>query len=696
MKGAQPLAVGLRGWLALLVVLLVVLGGAGAASLLLSDARHTATARLDALSRTSSALVVAASDAGAARGPQAQAVEVSALARKVRALASTDAERRAVEREVSAAQARVQRGPSAAAPAPGDPDDLLAAHQALAEGVSTELARLREQQARARDTSLVVVGLLLAGALTLTLLLAVQVRRNLVEPLVDVSSVLGALTSGDHARRADTARGPAEVRAVAGWVNALADEGARTRAAAERSAELRRLASEVGRLARDPIDPQASLDEALRVLGEGLAVDRAWVRLVDTAQGAPWGLRSDRLDGLERADSTDSTDRTDRTATGSAMAPLQGSWSRDGAPAVVEEVGEAAASLPDWLQRAWDADGYFAVADLPALVASGAAEPATADFAARTGAAAVLLVPVGAGEAAVGVLTVFTHEGPRAWTDEEVALLRSVASDLGRAVVVTRLLAGSEALVEQLRELDVRKSTFLATVSHELRTPLTSIAGYVEMLREGGAGDLDPGVDRMLAVVERNTVRLRVLIEDLLALSHIEDGAPRGVHEPVAVGELVREVVDQHRAAAAAAGVRVEVDVDLDAELLGALRVAGDPASLGRALAGLVSNAVKFTPSGGSVLVRALREGPHCLVEVVDTGIGIPLGEQGGLFTRFFRASNATALAVPGAGLGLTIARSLVEHHGGQLSIASTPGSGTTARVLLPSAAPAEAVTAPS
>ncbi|TXR56424.1 sensor histidine kinase [Quadrisphaera setariae] len=690
MKGAQPLAVGLRGWLALLVVLLVVLGGAGAASLLLSDARHTATARLDALSRTSSALVVAASDAGAARGPQAQAVEVSALARKVRALASTNAERRAVEREVSAAQARVQRGPSAAAPAPGDPDDLLAAHQALAEGVSTELARLREQQARARDTSLVVVGLLLAGALTLTLLLAVQVRRNLVEPLVDVSSVLGALTSGDHARRADTARGPAEVRAVAGWVNALADEGARTRAAAERSAELRRLASEVGRLARDPIDPQASLDEALRVLGEGLAVDRAWVRLVDTAQGAPWGLRSDGLDGLDRADSTD------RTATGSAMAPLQGSWSRDGAPAVVEEVGEAAASLPDWLQRAWDADGHFAVADLSALVASGAAEPATVDFAARTGAAAVLLVPVGAGEAAVGVLTVFTHEGPRAWTDEEVALLRSVASDLGRAVVVTRLLAGSEALVEQLRELDVRKSTFLATVSHELRTPLTSIAGYVEMLREGGAGELDPGVDRMLAVVERNTVRLRVLIEDLLALSHIEDGAPRGVHEPVAVGELVREVVDRHRAAAAAAGVRVEVDVDLDAELLGALRVAGDPASLGRALAGLVSNAVKFTPSGGSVLVRALREGPHCLVEVVDTGIGIPLGEQGGLFTRFFRASNATALAVPGAGLGLTIARSLVEHHGGQLSIASTPGSGTTARVLLPSAAPAEAVPTPS
>ncbi|TNM67444.1 GAF domain-containing protein [Streptomyces sp. NP160] len=675
MRGAQPLAVGLRGWLALLVVLLVALAGAGAAALLLGDARHTAAERLDELNHTSSALVVAASDAGAAQGAQAQEAEVSDLARRLRALASTETEVRAVEREVLAAEAWIRRGPPSppTGPAASAASDLPEAHRALVEGVAVEQARLREQQTGLRDTSLVLVGLVLAGALALTLLLAVRVRRGLVAPLAEVASVLGALTSGDHARRADAGRGPAEVRAVARWVNALADEGTRARAAAERSAELRRLASEVGRLARDPIDPQRSLAQALRVLGEGLGVDRAWVRLVGSAPGDPW-------------------DRRGRAAPVTPVATLQGSWAREGAPPVVEDVGQAAEGLPDWLQRVWEEDGHFAVADLPSLVASGSAEPATVDFAERTGATAVLVVPVGAGEAAVGALTAFTHDGPRAWTDEEVALLRSVAADLGRAVVVTQLLAGSEALVEQLRELDVRKSTFLATVSHELRTPLTSIAGYVEMLREGGAGELDAGVDRMLAVVERNTVRLRVLIEDLLALSHIEDGAPRGVHEPVAVADVVREVVDEHRGPAAASGVHLDVDVDLDAELLGALRVAGDPASLARALAGLVSNAVKFTPAGGSVLVRALREGPHCLVEVVDTGIGIPLAEQGGLFTRFFRASNATALAVPGAGLGLTIARSLVEHHGGQLVIASAPETGTTARVLLPCAATAEAV----
>ncbi|MGQ7294813.1 ATP-binding protein [Quadrisphaera sp. KR29] len=666
MRGAQPLAAGLRTWLALLVALLLLLAGAGAASLLLGDAHHAAAARLDDLTRTSTALVVAAPSRGGGAPEQADA-----LAERLRALASTPAEHGAVERELQAlAGLRTPGagGPSAAQAPLRAREELLAAHQVLVEAAAAEQARLREQQAALRDTSLTVVGLVLAGALAVTLLLAARVRRGLVAPLADVADVLGALTSGEHARRADAERGPAEVRAVARWVNALADEGDRARAAAERSAQLRHLASEAGRLARDPVDPRTSLAEALRVLGEGLGVDRARVRLVDADPATPWGVGGEHPQGP-------------------AEARLQGDWARPGVPAVAEEAAGAAAALPAWLQRVWEADGHFAVPDLPALVASGTADPAVVDFAERTGATAVLLVPVGAGEAAVGALTVITHGGPRDWAEEEVALLRSVASDLGRAVVVARLLQGAEALVEQLRELDVRKSTFLATVSHELRTPLTSIAGYVEMLREGGAGDLGDGVDRMLAVVERNTVRLRVLIEDLLALSHIEDGAPRGVHERVGVGELVREVADHHRSAADASGVRLEVDVDLDAELLGALSVHGDAASLRRALAGLVSNAVKFTPAGGGVRISAGREGERCVVEVADTGIGIPLAEQGGLFTRFFRASNATALAVPGAGLGLAIARSLVEHHGGQLLIASAPGTGTSARVLLPTAA---------
>jgi len=654
-SGGRSAAVGLRSWLAVLVALLVAVAGAGGAALVVSDAHSAEAARLGALASASTDLVLAASDAGAAGGREAQLARVEEASAAALALAVGGAERAAVQREAGEARAWVGAQRSARTGAQGAPRPsagpvaLLTAHQDLVDAVAQEASALHEREESARSTSLAVVGLVLAGALGLTLLLAARVRRGLVEPLAGVAEVLGGLTAGDHDRRADTDRGPEEVRAVARWVNALADQGDRARAAQERAGRLRRLATEVGRLARDPVAPRESLAEALRVLGEGAGVDRAWVRLVD---GDPVALHA--------------------------------SWSRPGLPPVSEDLGRHAGELGRWLQDAWDAQEQFVAHDLLAHAGAGASSAASRDLLERTGARAAVVVPVGAGEAAVGALVVTCQDGPRTWTDEEVALLRSVAADLGRATVVARLLHDSEQLVERLRELDVRKTTFLATVSHELRTPLTSIAGYVELLREGGAGEVSDGVDRMLAVVERNTVRLRVLIEDLLALSKVEDGAPRGVHQPVALGDLVRDVVAQHRGAAGDGGLVLDVEVDLDAELVGALQVHGDAASLRRAVSGLVSNAVKFTPTGGRVSVRARAEDDHAVVEVVDTGIGIPEAEQGGLFTRFFRATNATALEVPGAGLGLAIARSVVEHHDGRVLISSVLGEGTTATVVLP------------
>lgn len=654
--GGRSAAVGLRSWLAVLVTLLLAVAGTGGAALAVGDAHSAEAARLGALASASTDVVLAASDAGATGGREAQLRRVEDASAAALALAVGDAERAAVEREAAEARAwvgatardRAPRGVPGPGPSSG-PVALLTAHQDLVDAVAQEASALHEREEDARSASLAVVGLVLAGALVLALLLAARVRRGLVEPLADVVEVLGSLTAGDHDRRATADRGPAEVRAVARWVNALADQGDHARAAQERASRLRRLATEVGRLARDPVDPRASLAEALRVLAEGTGVDRAWVRLSD---GDPVALHA--------------------------------SWARPGLPPVSEDLGRHAEELGRWLQEAWDAQGQFVADDLRAHATGRGSSAGSRDLLERTGARAAVVVPVGAGEAAVGALVVTCHDGPRTWTDEEVALLRSVAADLGRATVVARLLHDSEQLVDRLRELDVRKTTFLATVSHELRTPLTSIAGYVELLREGGAGEVSDGVDRMLAVVERNTVRLRVLIEDLLALSKVEDGAPRGVHGPVALGDLVRDVVAQHRGAAGDGGLVLEVEVDLDAELVGALQVHGDAASLRRALAGLVSNAVKFTPAGGRVWVRVSCEDDHAVVEVTDTGIGIPEAERGGLFTRFFRATNATALEVPGAGLGLAIARSVVEHHDGRVLITSVLGEGTTARVVLP------------
>ena len=233
--------------------------------------------------------------------------------------------------------------------------------------------------------------------------------------------------------------------------------------------------------------------------------------------------------------------------------------------------------------------------------------------------------------------------------------------------------------VERLREVDRVKDAFVSSVSHELRTPITSILGYTEMLEDGAYGEL--GDDQLDAVrrVATNSSRLLSLIDDLLTLSRIQDGG---------LG-MVDRVVDLRKVIAAACAVvapslerrALELDVDVPGEPTPFL---GDRDMLERVVINLVSNAVKFTPEGGHVAVRLLVGPEHVVIEVADTGIGIPLQEQEQLFTRFFRSSLAQEHAIPGSGLGLSIAHAIVEQHGGSMAVESEPGAGTTFRVLLP------------
>jgi len=189
----------------------------------------------------------------------------------------------------------------------------------------------------------------------------------------------------------------------------------------------------------------------------------------------------------------------------------------------------------------------------------------------------------------------------------------------------------------------------------------------------------------MLAVVERNTQRLRSLIEDLLTLSRIESGAFRATYRDVPLRDVVGAAVASVQPAADAAGVVLQVDVataapEGDEDLV----VAGDPVQLDRVLLNLLTNAVKFTPRGGVVRLAVRLQGDDVVVEVEDTGMGIPVRDQERLFTRFFRATNAVDAAVPGTGLGLLIVRSIVEHHDGDLRLRSQEGVGTVVTVRLP------------
>jgi PAS domain S-box-containing protein len=241
------------------------------------------------------------------------------------------------------------------------------------------------------------------------------------------------------------------------------------------------------------------------------------------------------------------------------------------------------------------------------------------------------------------------------------------------------LEVGLKRQVQELEELDRIRSEFVATVSHELRTPLTCIVGEVELLGDGDLGDLSDRQAHGVEVIGRNSHRLLVLIDDLLTLSRFDTSALHLFREPTLVSHLVGGV--ETRIAPAAAGKSVALVLSCDADT-GTVFV--DPEQFDRALLNLLTNAVKFTPEGGKVTLHARREGESVVFTVSDTGVGIPEDEQERLFTRFFRSSLATRMAVQGTGLGLVIVKRIVEEHGGTISMVSAPEMGTTVKVTIP------------
>ena len=230
------------------------------------------------------------------------------------------------------------------------------------------------------------------------------------------------------------------------------------------------------------------------------------------------------------------------------------------------------------------------------------------------------------------------------------------------------------------RELDRMRDSFVATVSHELRTPLTSISGFLEMLEDEEHGLGDSGRS-YLDVIRRSTDRLHKLVEELLLIAQIEAHRIELDPVPLDLAELASECVETLRPVARENGVSIELVAYHPAQ------VVGDPRRLAQVVDNLVSNAVKFTPEGGSIMVSVDGDGTSAQLIVTDTGIGIPADEQGQVFSRFFRSRSATSGAIPGTGLGLSISRALVEQHGGTIAVESEEGVGTSVTITLPAEA---------
>ena len=233
-------------------------------------------------------------------------------------------------------------------------------------------------------------------------------------------------------------------------------------------------------------------------------------------------------------------------------------------------------------------------------------------------------------------------------------------------------------------ELDRAKGEFVSAVSHELRTPLTSIVGYTELLTDDFSANLTALQQQLIERIERNGERLLHLVEDLLTLARVEDGSLSLDRIPTDLRDAVRNATDEVSHAAHKGRVALRVHLPPEPVVL-----EGDAAYLERLVLNLVSNAVKFTPEGGSVDVDVIAGPEVAQLRVKDTGMGIPLAEQSRLFQRFFRSSLATEHAIQGTGLGLHIVRSIAEAHQGSADFESTPGVGTTFRILLPMPDPA-------
>ncbi len=297
-----------------------------------------------------------------------------------------------------------------------------------------------------------------------------------------------------------------------------------------------------------------------------------------------------------------------------------------------------------------------------------------AEAGAELGLACGVAFPIVAGAEVLAVVELFGRTLTRP-DDELLKMLDALGAPIGH--FLERKRAESEA--------DRLKDQFISLVSHELRTPLSSVLGYLELLEREDVGPLTADQRRCLTTIGRNANRLLRLVGDLLLVAQLEAGSIPLEIEPVSLAGLGSEALENARPGAHERGI------DLRLEISGEPIVHGDRGRLAQVLDNLISNAVKFTGEGGHASLRVASRQMRAVVEVADSGVGIPpeIGDE--LFRPFFRTESARDLAIQGSGLGLAISKALVEAHGGSIRCHSAEGVGSTFTVELPLAAPKQA-----
>jgi signal transduction histidine kinase len=295
----------------------------------------------------------------------------------------------------------------------------------------------------------------------------------------------------------------------------------------------------------------------------------------------------------------------------------------------------------------------------------------------RDGWHSVLAVPMLRGDRVIGVL-VIRRRGTGVFPEDVIALLETFAGQSALAIVNARLYRELEVKSRELEVASSHKSEFLASMSHELRTPLNAVIGFSEVLLGRMFGELNDRQDEYLRDILASGRHLLELLNEILDLSKVEAG--HMILEPsrFSVGRVVDDTVAMVRERATAHAIALTVQVSPDVGTIDA-----DELRFKQVLLNLLTNAVKFTPDGGSVIVCAHRDGGELVVTVADTGIGVPLEDQQRIFESFQQGRRGPARE-EGTGLGLTLSRRIIGLFGGRMWLHSTVGEGSTFGFAIP------------
>jgi signal transduction histidine kinase len=288
----------------------------------------------------------------------------------------------------------------------------------------------------------------------------------------------------------------------------------------------------------------------------------------------------------------------------------------------------------------------------------------------------ILGVPLLIKREPIGVLEAVNKLGNGDYTEADLDTLGALAGPAAIAIENARLLAKLQQANEELTRLDRMKSDFIAIASHELRTPLGLILGHATFLHEVIAKDHRDQVE----VIVRSAERLKSIVEDMSRITHKEEGRSRVHHEAFSIGSLVEEMVTRFSELAEEKGIELGCDVPEG----DALEVEADREKIEVVLSNLVRNALMFTDAGGQVGVKAEGSGDYVKVFVVDTGIGIPAADIERVFDRFYQVESHLTRKHGGMGLGLSIAKAMVEMHNGQIWCESKEGVGSLFCFMLP------------